>query len=258
MGRAPCCDKVTVKRGPWSPEEDAVLKNYIGKYGTGDNWIALPHKAGLNRCGKSCRLRWLNYLRPDIRHGGFTEEEDDIICSLYRKLGSRWSIIASHLRGRTDNDVKNYWNTKLKKKLITRPDPNLSISNPILIRRPSTTTTPPLVRAETYEMESISALTEDFARKFYSQPSPFLSSHEEASAASSSTVTVDDGRSNSYKNWSAGGQAGIEEDDLLLSELDFGFLRDLLDGINGGEEKLEEVSPGSFWPTSETMAYTHS
>ncbi|XP_022751785.1 transcription factor RAX1-like [Durio zibethinus] len=118
MGRAPCCDKANVKRGPWSPEEDATLKNYVEVHGTGGNWIALPQKAGLKRCGKSCRLRWLNYLRPDIKHGGFTEEEDNIICTLYSQMGSRWSLIASQLPGRTDNDVKNYWNTKLKKKLL--------------------------------------------------------------------------------------------------------------------------------------------
>ncbi|KAG5241061.1 transcription factor RAX [Salix suchowensis] len=100
MGRAPCCDKANVKKGPWSPEEDAILKTYIEQHGT------------------SCRLRWLNYLRPNIRHGGFSEEEDDIICSLYISIGSRWSIIAAQLPGRTDNDIKNYWNTRLKKKLL--------------------------------------------------------------------------------------------------------------------------------------------
>ncbi|KAI7728969.1 hypothetical protein M8C21_017359 [Ambrosia artemisiifolia] len=72
----------------------------------------------LKRCGKSCRLRWLNYLRPNIKHGGFSEEEDRIICSLYVSIGSRWSIIAAQLPGRTDNDIKNYWNTRLKKKLL--------------------------------------------------------------------------------------------------------------------------------------------
>ncbi|CAN6583024.1 unnamed protein product [Malus baccata var. baccata] len=120
MGRAPCCDKANVKRGPWSPEEDAKLKSYIEQHGTGGNWIALPQKIGLKRCGKSCRLRWLNYLRPNIRHGGFSEEEDNIICSLYISIGSRWSIIAAQLPGRTDNDIKNYWNTRLKKKLLGR------------------------------------------------------------------------------------------------------------------------------------------
>ncbi|CAA7390837.1 unnamed protein product [Spirodela intermedia] len=127
MGRAPCCDKSKVKKGPWSPEEDAKLKEHIEKYGTGGNWIALPQKAGLKRCGKSCRLRWLNYLRPNIKHGDFTEEEDAIICSLFARIGSRWSIIAAQLPGRTDNDIKNYWNTKLKKKIMGIPTPQRKI-----------------------------------------------------------------------------------------------------------------------------------
>ncbi|KAG6475484.1 hypothetical protein ZIOFF_064704 [Zingiber officinale] len=118
MGRAPCCDKANVKRGPWSPEEDKQLKEFIERHGTGGNWIALPQKAGLRRCGKSCRLRWLNYLRPNIKLGDFNEDEDRIICGLVAAIGSRWSIIAAHLPGRTDNDIKNYWNTKLKKKLL--------------------------------------------------------------------------------------------------------------------------------------------
>lgn len=134
MGRAPCCDKANVKRGPWSPEEDAKLKDYIHKFGTGGNWIALPHKAGLKRYGKSCRLRWLNYLRPNIKHGEFSDQEDRIICGLYASIGSRWSIIAAELPGRTDNDIKNYWNTKLKKKLMgittTTKKPSSSSSIP--------------------------------------------------------------------------------------------------------------------------------
>ncbi|KAK4354735.1 hypothetical protein RND71_026929 [Anisodus tanguticus] len=124
MGRAPCCDKNNVKKGPWSPEEDAKLKSYIEQHGTAGNWIALPQKIGLKRCGKSCRLRWLNYLRPNIKHGGFSEEEDNLILSFYISIGSRWSIIAAQLPGRTDNDIKNYWNTKLKKKLFGKQRKN--------------------------------------------------------------------------------------------------------------------------------------
>ncbi|KAI3721635.1 hypothetical protein L2E82_32652 [Cichorium intybus] len=118
MGRAPCCDKANVKKGPWSPEEDRKLKDYIETHGTGGNWIALPQKAGLRRCGKSCRLRWLNYLRPNIKHGEFSDDEDKVICALFASIGSRWSIMAAQLPGRTDNDIKNYWNTKLKKKMM--------------------------------------------------------------------------------------------------------------------------------------------
>ncbi|WOG96486.1 hypothetical protein DCAR_0415822 [Daucus carota subsp. sativus] len=129
MGRAPCCDKASVKRGPWSPEEDQKLKDYIEKHGTGGNWIALPQKAGLRRCGKSCRLRWLNYLRPNIKHGEFSDDEDRIICTLFANIGSRWSIIAGQLPGRTDNDIKNYWNTKLKKKLLMS---SLMLPNPFV------------------------------------------------------------------------------------------------------------------------------
>ncbi|KAK4769022.1 hypothetical protein SAY86_027172 [Trapa natans] len=129
MGRAPCCDKANVKKGPWSPEEDATLRSYMETHGgAADNWIALPKKAGLRRCGKSCRLRWLNYLRPNIKHGSFTEEEDSIIMRLYNEIGSRWSVIASQMPGRTDNDVKNYWNTKLKKR-HSCSNPNLDTTS---------------------------------------------------------------------------------------------------------------------------------
>ncbi|KAG6398279.1 hypothetical protein SASPL_139734 [Salvia splendens] len=116
MGRPPCCDKANVKRGPWTPEEDAKILAYVASHGIG-NWTLVPQKAGLNRCGKSCRLRWTNYLRPDLKHDGFTPEEEECILEMHKTIGSRWSLIARRLPGRTDNDVKNYWNTKLKKKL---------------------------------------------------------------------------------------------------------------------------------------------
>ncbi|XP_047964165.1 myb-related protein 306-like [Salvia hispanica] len=116
MGRPPCCDKIGVKKGPWTPEEDIVLVSYIQQHGPG-NWRAVPTNTGLLRCSKSCRLRWTNYLRPGIRRGNFTEQEEKMIIHLQALLGNRWAAIASYLPERTDNDIKNYWNTHLKKKL---------------------------------------------------------------------------------------------------------------------------------------------
>ncbi|CDY64987.1 BnaA02g35490D, partial [Brassica napus] len=116
MGRIPCCEKENVKRGQWTPEEDNKLASYIAQHGT-RNWRLIPKNAGLQRCGKSCRLRWTNYLRPDLKHGQFSDAEEHIIVKFHSVLGNRWSLIAAQLPGRTDNDVKNYWNTKLKKKL---------------------------------------------------------------------------------------------------------------------------------------------
>ncbi|XP_054782622.1 myb-related protein 306-like [Prosopis cineraria] len=116
MGRPPCCDKEGVKKGPWTPEEDIVLVSYIQEHGPG-NWRAVPTNTGLSRCSKSCRLRWTNYLKPGIKRGNFTDQEEKMIIHLQALLGNRWAAIASYLPQRTDNDIKNYWNTHLKKKL---------------------------------------------------------------------------------------------------------------------------------------------
>nr|GEW45001.1 transcription factor MYB41-like [Tanacetum cinerariifolium] len=123
MGRSPCCDKTGLKKGPWTPEEDLKLTQYINKHGAG-NWRTLPKNSSLQRCGKSCRLRWTNYLRPDIKRGRFSFEEEDSIIQLHSVLGNKkvhvymWSAIAARLPGRTDNEIKNYWNTHIRKRLL--------------------------------------------------------------------------------------------------------------------------------------------
>lgn len=119
MGRSPCCEKAHTNKGAWTKEEDDRLISYIRSHGEGC-WRSLPKAAGLLRCGKSCRLRWINYLRPDLKRGNFTEEEDELIIKLHSLLGNKWSLIAGRLPGRTDNEIKNYWNTHIRRKLLNR------------------------------------------------------------------------------------------------------------------------------------------
>ncbi|XP_038990653.1 transcription factor MYB114-like [Hibiscus syriacus] len=118
---------VGVRKGAWTEKEDTLLKKCIEECGEG-KWHLVPSRAGLNRCRKSCRLRWLNYLKPNIKRGVFAADEVDLIIRLHKLLGNRWSLIAGRIPGRTANDVKNYWNTHLRKKKV---DPSFNL-NPLL------------------------------------------------------------------------------------------------------------------------------
>ncbi|OVA13382.1 SANT/Myb domain [Macleaya cordata] len=123
-----------VNRGAWTAEEDQRLAQVIEIHGP-RKWKSIAAKAGIDRCGKSCRLRWMNYLRPNIKRGNISDQEEDLILRLHKLLGNRWSLIAGRLPGRTDNEIKNYWNSHLSKKIHQkgkqrRRSPKTEGSNP--------------------------------------------------------------------------------------------------------------------------------
>ncbi|OWM85694.1 transcription factor MYB8-like [Punica granatum] len=164
--------KGEIKKGPWSAEEDQKLITYIRRYGIW-NWTQMPKFAGLARSGKSCRLRWMNYLRPNIKHGNFTKQEEETISKWQQLLGNRWSAIAGKLPGRTDNEIKNYWNTRLKK--CVRPEKSTQGPAPLTDNRTSSQLAAPLPTA-------IESVKSDY-------PIIFESLSEETSMSSSGSRT---------------------------------------------------------------------
>ncbi|XXG61173.1 hypothetical protein AAC387_Pa04g2891 [Persea americana] len=107
------------KKRLWTKEEDQILMEYLSAHGRG-RWNDIAKATGLKRSGRSCRTRWMNYLCPNVKHGEFSEEEEELIIRLHNLLGNRWSLIAGRVPGRTDNQVKNHWKAHLCKKFKPR------------------------------------------------------------------------------------------------------------------------------------------
>ncbi|KAG6527818.1 myb-related protein MYBAS1-like [Zingiber officinale] len=127
-GMAPAAAKTT-RKGPWTEQEDLQLVWFVRLFGE-RRWDFLAKVSGLNRTGKSCRLRWVNYLHPGLKHGRMTPQEERLVLQLHAKWGNRWSRIARKLPGRTDNEIKNYWRTLMRKKAQERNGNAISSSSP--------------------------------------------------------------------------------------------------------------------------------
>ncbi|CAK9326389.1 unnamed protein product [Citrullus colocynthis] len=130
------------RKGPWTGEEDKLLCEYVKVHGEG-RWTSVA-----NGSGKSCRLRWVNYLRPGLKRDHLTPQEEGIIIELHALWGNKWSTIARYLPGRTDNEIKNYWRTHFKKMKPKRKT-QINVPETATVNK----TFPPITSSREYGME---------------------------------------------------------------------------------------------------------
>ncbi|KAL0541459.1 hypothetical protein IC582_021504 [Cucumis melo] len=265
MGRQPCCDKIGLKKGPWTAEEDKKLINFILTNGQ-CCWRAVPKLAGLLRCGKSCRLRWTNYLRPDLKRGLLSEYEEKMVIDLHSQLGNRWSKIASHLPGRTDNEIKNHWNTHIKKKLkkmgidpqthksISQSSDNTHLSDKDK-KQSSQTPSPPKEHkkeAAGSETEIIETNISDLIMDgFCTEEVPLVEPHEIlvpcASSSSTTSTSYSSSSSYSYSSFSSNSESAANLLQDLMNEFPEFEWPNICEENGIVEEGLLEDDFGSSW-----------
>ncbi|XP_010260061.1 PREDICTED: transcription factor MYB59-like isoform X2 [Nelumbo nucifera] len=149
-----------IRKGPWTEQEDLQLVCFVGLFGE-RRWDFIAKVSGLNRTGKSCRLRWVNYLHPGLKRGRMTPQEEQLVLELHSRWGNRWSRIARKLPGRTDNEIKNYWRTHMRKKAQERKRSISPSSSSSQCSSPSTNNPPAassISLPETHNGEGISSL----------------------------------------------------------------------------------------------------
>ncbi|KAK7340570.1 hypothetical protein VNO77_21277 [Canavalia gladiata] len=236
-----------VRKGAWSKIEDELLKACVQLYGEG-KWHLVPQRAGLNRCRKSCRLRWLNYLRPNIKRGDFSEDEVDLMIRLHKLLGNRWSLIAGRLPGRTPNDVKNFWNTYMRRKVESHEkDKNINQKK---------------AESKVKPHEVIKPVPRTFTKKSCNLEVNFIPSSgdsgfkvgiSEANAASSGsenwweTLLQDKGNSTDNNTWFFGGTDGAFVTDLW--DEDLASTTPLSDFLTQSNSRSDFLLDANLWDT---------